>query len=57
MKRIFITLISLSIFSSCAWFTSKPIPETEEPMPKSENEMAAEIESEAENHVSRVLIQ
>ena len=52
MKRILITLISLSIFSSCAWFTSKPIPEAEGPMPKSESEMAAELESEAENHVS-----
>jgi protein O-GlcNAc transferase len=52
MKRILIALISSSILSSCAWFTSKPIPEIEEPKPKAESEMAAELESEAENHVS-----
>ena len=52
MKRIFIALLSLSILSSCAWFTSKPALEVEEPKPKSESEIAAELETEAENHVS-----
>jgi len=52
MKRIFIALISLSILSSCAWFTSKPSPEVEEPKPKSDSEAAAELVTEAENHVS-----
>jgi Flp pilus assembly protein TadD len=52
MKRLLIALISLSVLSSCAWFTGKPIPEMEKPKPKSESEIAAEIEAEAENHVS-----
>lgn len=52
MKHILVALIVLSVLSSCAWFTSKPVPKVVEPKPKSESEIAAEIETEAENHVS-----
>jgi len=52
MKRIFIALVSLTVLSSCAWFTSKPAPDIEKPELKTESEKMAEIEAEAENHVS-----
>jgi len=52
MKRIFIAIVSLFVLSSCAWFTSKPIPDVVEPKPKTDSEKMAEIEAEAENHVS-----
>lgn len=52
MKHILVTTLSLLVFSSCAWFTSKPVVETEEPKKESEAEMAARIEAEAENYVS-----
>lgn len=52
MKRILIAVLSLVLFSSCAWFTSKPIKESEKPETKSEEMIAAEIEAKAENYVS-----
>jgi protein O-GlcNAc transferase len=52
MKRILIAVLSLVVFSSCAWFTSQPIKEAEKPEAKSEEMITAEIEAEAENYVS-----
>ena len=52
MKRIFIAFVSLTILSSCSWFTSKPASDVEEPKLKTESEKIAEMEAEAENHVS-----
>ena len=52
MKRILIAFLSLTILSSCAWFTSKPAPDVEKPKLKTESERMAEIEAEAENYVS-----
>ncbi|MCK5033033.1 MAG: tetratricopeptide repeat protein [Calditrichia bacterium] len=52
MKRILIAVLCLVIFSSCAWFTGKPIKELEKPKSETEELMAREIEAEAENYVS-----
>lgn len=52
MNRILTAVLCLVFLSSCAWFTSKPIPEAEQPEPDAEGKITPEIIAEAENYVS-----